>query len=673
MRFINFTIVKLALFLVSGILCAHIKPEWPFLAILPFFVILLVIFWFSSRKQVFQNMYFGIATYFSFFLVGAANYQIRLPYYQSEHYIHSLPNSESNLVTLKITEVLKPDRYNKKYIARVLLLDSLETTGKLLLSIRKDSLDQMLTINDILSVSGHISKIAAPHNPHQFNYAAYMRNQDVYGQVRTSRDYIVQKVPGDQTLRGAAETFRKSIIHKLDSSALGKEELTILQALVLGERRSVDKQLYAAYADAGVVHLLAVSGLHVGILYVILLFLLRPLAYVPKGNKLQHLLIVILLWGFALITGLSPSVTRAVTMFSFFGIAQLINRPTNSINTLFLSLFFLLLVYPKWLLHVGFQLSYLAVFFILWLQPEIYNLYKPKYYLDKLFWGLLSVTVAAQLGVAPLSIFYFNQFPGLFLIANLVILPFLSIIVGLGILIVLLAAFDSLPSWLADLYSQMIATQNEFIMWLAAQDTFLLKDIHFSGYWLFGSYLVLISTVLLFKKRTYKRLLLAVASILVLLSFIILNKTNYSDSKLIVFHKTRETLVGVKEGSKFSLFTNKLHDSLKDRDPIASYRVGSNCGSYTEKPLKNFIRFRSMQFLIIDSTAVYPRMDSVDYVLLRGSPKLHLDRLIDSVHPRCIISDGSNYTSFVARWRESCRLKKLPFHHTGDRGAFIIE
>ena len=151
--------------------------------------------------------------------------------------------------------------------------------------------------------------------------------------------------------------------------------------------------------------------------------------------------------------GLSPSVTRAVTMFSIVTCAQFLKRPTNIYNTISISIFLMLLVKPIYLFDVGFQMSYLAVLAIVSVQPMLYKLWKtPNLVIDK-FWQILTVTIAAQLGVAPLGLFYFHQFPGLFFISNLVIIPVLGIILGLGIFVIFLALLDSLPEVIAEVFS----------------------------------------------------------------------------------------------------------------------------------------------------------------------------------------------------------------------------
>ena len=237
-------------------------------------------------------------------------------------------------------------------------------------------------------------------------------------------------------------------------------EIEIVKALILGQKKDINKQLYSDYAAAGAIHILAVSGLHVGIIYFILITLLRPLKRLFKHELIISIIIVISLWGFAFLTGLSPSVIRAVTMFSFFAFAKAINRETNTINTLFLSYFTLLIINPLWLFHIGFQLSYLAVLSILWLLPLFNKVYCPKNYFARKIWDIFTVTLAAQTGIFPLSIYYFHQFPGLFFMTNLIILPFLGVLLGGGIILIILSIFNVIPEWFALTYNYLIKFMN---------------------------------------------------------------------------------------------------------------------------------------------------------------------------------------------------------------------
>jgi len=674
MKFINFAVVKFSVFLVLGILAAHFFPTSTFLfkhlLALLFGVIVL---WFRAQKQFIQSVYFGIATYLCFFTIGYFSYQIRLPQFQQHHYSHHTSENKAELLQLKITGNLKPDKFNLKYFAEVNAINGTSAQGKILLNVSKDSIKRLFSVDETLLVYASISEIPKPLNPHQFDYSKYMKSLGVYGQLRISGKEIIKTGKGTKTLLGTAQNLRTGIVGKLQKTKLNIDERAIIQALVLGEKKDIDKSLYDEYAAAGAVHILAVSGLHVGILYVILAFLFKPLSQWKYGITLHSLLIVLLLWGFALLSGLSPSVTRAVTMFSFFAFAKLFNRETNSINTLFLSFLALLIFNPFWLFQVGFQLSYLAVFFIVWLLPIFHKVGYSKYWIVRKIWTIVAVTLCAQIGVLPLSLYYFHQFPGLFLLTNIVVLPFLTVLMCGGILIVLLATLEILPDWLASSYNFLIEGLNDFIHWVAVQDEFLFKNIHFSTLKVVGAYMVIIALALLLMKMRYSRFVISLLAISGFIMIYIYDEFRTSANQLVVFQKSKQTLLGYKNGNIFLLFRNDSTKNNSETYPIKSYINAINVDTYSEEKLPQLFKYKHKNILILDSLGIYPKRKKIHTILLTHSPKVNLNRLIDSLKPKQIVADGSNYFTYVKRWEKTCQLKKLPFSHTAKQGAFPIE
>lgn len=674
MKFINFAVVKFSVFLVLGILTSHFFPTSTFL--LKYLLALLfgvTVLWLWARKQLIQKVYFGIATYLCFFAIGYFTYQIRLPQFQQNHYSHYTSENKAELLQLKITQNLKPDKFNLKYFAEVNAINETATNGKILLIVSKDSLKESFSVDEVLLVYTAISEIPKPLNPHQFDYSNYMKSVGVYGQLRVSENEILKKAKGSKTLLGVAQNFRAEIVEKLQKTKLKTDERAIIQALVLGEKKDINKNLYNEYAAAGAVHILAVSGLHVGILYAILAFLLKPISRLKNGVLFHAVLIVLLLWGFALLSGLSPSVTRAVTMFSFFAFAKLFDRETNSINTLFLSFLALLIINPLWLFQVGFQLSYLAVFFIVWLLPIFYKVGYSKYRIVRKSWTIVAVTLCAQIGVLPLSLYYFHQFPGLFLVTNIVILPFLTVLMFGGILIVILATLEILPDWLASSYNFLIEGLNGFIHWVAVQDEFIFQNIHFSTLKVFGEYLLIIALSMFFIKMKYSRLVVSLLAISAFITIYIYDELRTSPNQLVVFQKSKQTLLGYKTRKNFILFRNDSTKNYAENYPIKSFKSAINIDTYSERKLPQLFQYNHKNILLLDSLGIIPNQKNIHTLLLTHSPKVNLNRLIDSLKPKRIIADGSNYFTYVKRWEKTCQLKKLPFSHTAKQGAFSIE
>ena len=674
MKFINFSIIKFAFFLTAGIIIAHFYPNILYFYLAISVYVSLLILWFISKDHLFQTIYFGIVTYTCFFFLGAVTYQINLPEFQKHGYYQTDSiGLKENILQLKIKEVLKSDTYNSKYIAKVIAINNNYFNGKILLNIKIDSFENIFNIDDLLLISSKLKKIYAPLNPHQFDYSAYMKSQGIYDQIYISYQGILNQSKGILTLRGQASKIRNHLIKKLKKNELTPNEIAIVQALILGQKKDINKQLYSDYAAAGAIHILAVSGLHVGIIYFILLALLRPLKYLFKYELVISIIIVISLWGFAFLTGLSPSVIRAVTMFSFFAFAKAINRETNTINTLFLSYFTLLIINPLWLFHIGFQLSYLAVLSILWLLPLFNKVYCPKNYFARKIWDIFTVTLAAQTGIFPLSIYYFNQFPGLFFMTNLIILPFLGVLLGGGIILIILSVFNVLPEWFALTYNYLIKFMNSCIHVIANQKLFLFQNITFSLYKVFASYLLIISIILFWNYQNRKNSLFFAVGLSILFSVSIFDNYSNFKNELIVFHKNKQSIIGNKNNSVLNLYKSDATLNIRNSYPIKAYKIAKGINEYSEIKSPYIFKYNENLILVLDSLGIYPDSNKIDIVILTYDPKINLNRILESLQPKMIIADGSNHKSYVKRWKKSCTKKNIAFHFTGTDGAFIIK
>ena len=674
MKFINFSIIKFAFFLTAGIIIAHFYPNILYFYLAISVYISLLILWFISKDHLFQTIYFGIVTYTCFFFLGAVTYQINLPEFQKHGYYQTDSiGLKENILQLKIKEVLKSDTYNSKYIAKVIAINNNYFNGKILLNIKIDSFENIFNIDDLLLISSKLKKIYAPLNPHQFDYSAYMKSQGIYDQIYISYQGILNQSKGILTLRGQASKIRNHLIKKLKKNELTPNEIAIVQALILGQKKDINKQLYSDYAAAGAIHILAVSGLHVGIIYFILIALLRPFKNLFKSELIISIIIVISLWGFAFLTGLSPSVIRAVTMFSFFAFAKAINRETNTINTLFLSYFTLLIINPLWLFHIGFQLSYLAVLSILWLLPLFNKVYCPKNYFARKIWDIFTVTLAAQTGIFPLSIYYFNQFPGLFFMTNLIILPFLGVLLGGGIILIILSVFNVLPEWFALTYNYLIKFMNSCIHVIANQKLFLFQNITFSLYKVFASYLLIISIILFWNYQNRKNSLFFAVGLSILFSVSIFDNYSNSKNELIVFHKNKQSIIGNKNNSVLNLYKSDATLNIRNSYPIKAYKIAKGINEYSEIKSPYIFKYNENLILVLDSLGIYPDSNKIDIVILTYDPKINLNRILESLQPKMIIADGSNHKSYVKRWKKSCTKKNIAFHFTGTDGAFIIK
>lgn len=680
MRLLNFTIIKLTVCLIIGIAIGYsfqIPLQTNIYLVVSLFSIFLISF-LVSRKQFIKTIWFGIIAYTMMICLGmlVVNFHNQKNFYNhySEH--KSFKNNSTSQVTFRIREVLKPGNYYDKYIIDILKINDSIVTGKSLLNIEKDSLYAKLNVDEIFISYLDLKDLIHPLNPHQFDYKIYLDKQYIYHQSFIKNQELFKVKTSTKTLFGIANTIRQYINSKMESHSFKPDELAIINALLLGQRQDISKEIYESYTNAGAIHILAVSGLHVGIILLILSIVLKPIEYFKYGRPLKIVLLVIFLWAFALIAGLSASVTRAVTMFSIVAIAMNLKRPTNIYNTLAISMFVILLFKPLFLFDVGFQLSYLAVFSIVSIDPILYNLWKTKYWiLDKL-WHTLTITVSAQFGIIPISLYYFHQFPSLFFVSNIIIIPFLGLILGIGLLVILLTSINLLPNFLANFYGGIISKMNGIVGWVSSQESFLIKDIPFNILYVLTGYVLIIALVRLYKKQDYFSLKFFLISVLLVQAAMLYTKLNKPSNQLIIFHKSRSSLIGHITKNEMSVTSNSdsLSASASTTKIIKSFTVKSHIKTIKKDTLKPFYILNNKKLLVIDSLGIYnTKLFKPDYVLLRKSPKINLNRLIDSLNLEQIIADGSNYKSYIERWKKICNKRKLPFHQTGEKGAYIIE
>ncbi len=383
--------------------------------------------------------------------------------------------------------------------------------GKFNFYVRKtDSLIE-LNYGDQLMVRGMPYEIPSPKNPDEFNYGGYMRTKHIYDQQFVDISEIRKlgnSTPNPILAIGyqLRSFLQGRITHHLGETA----ESAVFSALILGIKDHLDNDLTKAYASAGAMHVLAVSGLHVGIVFLILNYLFKPLMKLKYGNWIGFGLHLIGLWSYALITGFSPSVLRAVTMFSIVTLAGTSARSSNIYNTIAMSALILLLYEPNFIFAVGFQLSYAAVLGIIYLQPKIYNLWIPKYRLVDWAWQITAVSVAAQMATFPLGLYYFHQFPSYFFISNLLVIPAVGIILHIGLAFLLGSSIhEMIGDMIAPVLEGFLWTLNTVVDLAEKLPGSLIDWVYLSAEQMLLVYGILLSLVLIYQYQNLRWLYLA--------------------------------------------------------------------------------------------------------------------------------------------------------------------
>lgn len=302
--------------------------------------------------------------------------------------------------------------------------------------------------------------IKPPKNPSEFNYRDFLRRKGIYFSQFLGGEAKVLSSDQQVDFSAILPHVRYHIAEMLRSRIPDEDSQQIALALLLGQKQTLDPDLREAYVQSGVMHILAVSGLHVGIVYALLLFLIKPLGFTKKNSRLFLSGIMAVIWLYAFLTGLSPSVVRATTMFSLLILGQMRDRKPSIFNVLAFSAMLMIVFNPDVLGEVGFQLSYLAVFGIVLLYPLILSWWTPSNRIMEYFWQLTAVSLAAQLATFPLSVYYFHVFPSYFLLSNLLIVPLSFLVMQVGVPLMLVGWFDVVGDSLGWVLSGLIWCQN---------------------------------------------------------------------------------------------------------------------------------------------------------------------------------------------------------------------
>lgn len=614
-----------------------------------------------------------VVSFVLFLFIGISIVFINNDSNYNNYYLSHLSNNFS--AVFKVSKVLKSNEYYNKYEVEVTQIDDLKTRGKILLNISKDSTLEPLKVDEIIYSKPEFYEIQKPLNPYQFDYKSYLKKQGIHKQVNLSYEQYKKIGYNSQSVSGMSSKFRRKIQIALKNYGFKTDEFAVINALLLGQRQELSKALQDKYVKAGAIHILAVSGLHIGIILWILTWVLKPIEKIKNGKLIKTICIVLLLWMFAFIADLSASVVRAVTMFTFLAFGLTFQRRNVILFSLISSMFFLLIFKPMFLFEVGFQLSYLAVLGIVLMQPKLDKLYHPRFFLDKKIWDILTVSMAAQLGVLPLSLYYFHQFPGLFMLSNLIVIPFLGAILFGGFLVIIGALLNILPKAIASFYESLIGFLNSFINWVAKQEHFLFNEISVSLMEMIAFYGVIIFGITLLYNKSVKALINFLASIIFIQGvFLYQRKKQIDKREFVIFHKSRNTVLGVRTGENLSVTHDLDSLSFSKLNSLGAYRISENIKSSLEKNPSNIYEFDGKTILVIDSLGVYQINDLKNViVLLQQSPKINLERMIQTIAPIQIIADGSNFRSYVKRWGVTCNQQKTPFHYTGKNGAFILE
>lgn len=689
MSFRGIPLVRILMPFVMGIYCQlscsqFLEPRFflPLIGLL-FLILLMVHFRVKAYRH---RWWFGLLLSVTFFFFGYAR---SLQFDKTNDPLHLNRFSTKTIHLQGTVQAIQPKAnwHSIQLKAQFVANDSgaiKPVVGDLLVYLEPDQDASEIQVGSNLFLKTVLHPIAPPKNPKAFDFRRFMELKGVTHQCFVHvGEWRVNGISKGYGLSRWTAMKREELNEKLAYFHQDTSKLSILQALVLGNKRQLNEEVTESYAGSGAMHILAVSGLHVGIIYLLISFLLKLMPFKYKGSRLFSTVVLLLgIWGFALITGASPSVIRAATMFSFIRIGKAIHRNASIYNILSASALFTLLINPYQLGMVSFQLSYLAVLGIVFFHPIIYKwLYFENGFGQKI-WSLVALSIAAQLTTFPLSLFYFHQFPVYFWLSGIFAVPAAGVILVIGLLELLTFPITWLSGFLAVCADVIIGLLNHVMAWINELPGAQITGVWLEPFGVFSLYFAILCLVFLTitKKRSWGFGFIAILMMLGTWSVYRIWHLDRQD-ELLVFH--------INQGSCFAFFSGGRHytfhtDNLTEKDLLYAtenfelYKrsqqkmtrllydnhFGNNI--YKNGP---YVQVNGFKLLIIGPD--YDINEQIgfhfDAVLLQNNPGVSLVELEAHFCPDVIIADGSNQFYQRRKWQKEAFYN---FYDTGEEGAW---
>lgn len=640
--FPSYPLVRLVLCFALGIVGYHYLGDVVLLPVA--FLVLAFLTFFSLALK--SSLKFSVFNALLVFLVlfGLGNWRLKL-YKNVEQASHLLNNDLDKVKAYKAQILEQPKRKSRTFnvVLRVYeTYDGVEwkrAAGQV--NAYVDTLaGAELNYGDLLFVEGKPQETSAPANPGEFNFKGYLVYQNIHFQQFIGKTFAVIGHQTPNYFMRQALYFSGRCQRVFERYIPNERSRAIALALVLGVKDNLDDDTLRAYSATGAMHVLAVSGLHVGIIYMLLLWLIKR-GGLGKRQFRWYVAIfsILILWCYALLTGLSPSVLRAVTMFSFFALSRAMFRRSNIYNTLAASALALLLYNPYLIMSVGFQLSYLAVLGIVYIQPKLYALWETKYWLFDKVWAITCVSISAQIATGPLSVLYFHQFPNYFLISNLFIIPsaFGILIAGLALL-----AFSFVPllaTGLGWLLSGFIWLVNVVVDWVSAWPGSLAEGLFTDILDTWALYALIITIALFFVRKKLYYLKVGVGFALLFCINQVNHKAAYWDSSEIAVMNISNTMaVDFRQGTQGKLIADSafMADTERQRFHLYAKRLLADVSQapatdvldfpIAETVLGKLVTFngKSVLFLASDNQVKLNEEIKIDFCIVSGDSSFEL-------------------------------------------------
>ncbi len=641
--------LKLLLPLLLGIVCSRwiaVEIHWAFLLVLLSFYFLSNYFYRKYNKS-----WLYILSFISLIIFGLAYTQRFQLAFQKHHFSKFEGDYAIGIVREPIEN--KTNSYQTTIEIKNIIQEHkiFHTKGKLLLYIQKDSLKNPLEIGDEILLHLKSNEIEAPKNLKQFDYKTYLSYNDIYHQAYIKNfEYKILAKHQRYFIKRKSDEISKYAQSLLQKYIPNKENFNIADGIFLGHKSEMDIEQYNTFAYLGIVHILSVSGLHVGIIYLLISFFL---SFIPNKNKtiyiLKFLTAFLLIWLFAFVVGLSPAVVRSALLFSILHFGRILKEDTIPLNILLGAAFVQLLINPLVLYNIGFQLSYLAMLGLYLFYKPIYNLLYSENKFINWFAQLCSASIAAQIFTLPFAIYYFGNFPTYFLIANIFAIPLSTLILWFC---VALLPLQFIPL-LAKLTGQLISYLIDVFIYLSKL-LLLLPYAKISTLFINEWQLILcclaiaIFTIYIFSQKIKYALYALSIVVLIIISAYYFQYQNYKQDKLVFYAVNKNLVYGFHQKSNVTIYSK---DTLSLKD--FNFNVSNTCRYFRNQTINNnlivqdlqLIKSKSIYFLHQNNIQKsYQAPLSIDILVLTDNIYLDIEKLVQNYRfKQLILSSDLDY------------------------------
>ncbi|MEO5683455.1 MAG: ComEC/Rec2 family competence protein [Chitinophagaceae bacterium] len=555
--------------------------------------------------------------------------------------------------------------------------------GNIIVYLKKDSAARKTGYGTQMIFNKSLQTIKNSGNPGSFNYERYTAFQGIYGQVYlTPGEYVLLPVKNENQLTRFLFAARQKILQVITAYVPGEKEAGLAEALLIGYKDDLDKTLVQSYSNTGVVHVIAISGMHLGLIYWLLALLLRPLKKRKQTRWLAPVLVIAGLWLFSLLTGGSPSILRSAVMFTCIVIGESMERKTFIYNSLAASAFILLCINPFWLWDAGFQLSYTAVLSIVIFMKPIYNQLYFKNKMVDATWQLMAVTLAAQILTTPVSIYHFHQFPVYFLITNLLAVPLSSLLVLLEIGLCAISWIPVLAKPAGIAIQWLIRGMNGFIEHMESLPFSLWNSLEVNMLQvvlLFG----VIAGVASWLMKQHKRALFA--GLVCLLGFVSIRTYSFiqagQQKQLIVYNVPKHLALDFIAGRNYffkgdsDLLADNFLQNFHMKPSRILHRMDNTRSVETLAAASPLFIFCNKKIVLLDKPYNFSPVSekiNADLIIISKNARVQPAQLAQAFNCRQVVLDASNSFYKVNKWRAEAAKLGLHCFLVVDNGAFVM-